>query len=146
MGLLALGAAIGALLSYFFDPQQGRGRRKQAVDRTAAFARKRAARAGRGVAAEAYGVAKKVQHVREEPKDFDDATLANKVRSEALRRAEISAEGVSVNVQDGVVQLRGEVERPELIEELVDRVRKVQGVRDVENLLHLPGTEAPMHE
>ncbi len=146
MGLLALGAAIGALLSYFFDPQQGRGRRKQAVDRTAAFARKRAVRAGRGVAAEAYGVAKKVQHVREEPKEFDDATLANKVRSEALRRAEISAEGVSVNVQDGVVQLRGEVERPELIEELVDRVRKVQGVRDVENLLHLPGTEAPMHE
>ena len=84
--------------------------------------------------------------MKEEPKDFDDATLADKVRSEALRRTEISAEGVSVNVQDGVVQLRGELERPELIDELVDRVRSVQGVRDVENLLHLPGTDAPMHE
>jgi osmotically-inducible protein OsmY len=146
MGLLALGAAIGALLAYFFDPQQGNRRRKQAADRTGAFARKRAARAGRGVAAEAYGVAKKVQHVREEPKEFDDATLANKVRSEALRGEDISAGEIAVNVQDGIVQLRGEVQRPELISELVDRVRKVQGVREVENLLHLPGTEAPMHE
>ena len=149
MQLLALGAVLGGLFAYFFDAQQGKRRRRQAADRTAAFFRARAretARAGRGVAAEAYGVSQKVQHLKEEPKDFDDATLADKVRSEALRRTEISAEGVSVNVQDGVVQLRGEVERPELIDELVDRVRSVQGVRDVENLLHLPGTEAPMHD
>jgi len=149
MQLLAVGAVLGGLLAYFFDPQQGKRRRREAGDRTAAFFRARAretARAGRGVAAEAYGVSQKVQHMKEEPKDFDDATLADKVRSEALRRTEISAEGVSVNVQDGVVQLRGELERPELIDELVDRVRSVQGVRDVENLLHLPGTDAPMHE
>ena len=149
MQLLAVGAVLGGLLAYFFDPQQGKRRRRAAGDRTAAFFRARAretARAGRGVAAEAYGVSQKVQHLKEEPKDFDDATLADKVRSEALRRTEISAEGVSVNVQDGVVQLRGELERPELIDELVDRVRSVQGVRDVENLLHLPGTDAPMHE
>ena len=149
MQVLALGAVLGGLFAYFFDAQQGKRRRHEAADRTAAFFRARAretARAGRGVAAEAYGVSQKVQHLREEPKDFDDATLADKVRSEALRRTEISAEGVSVNVQEGVVQLRGEVERPELIDELVDRVRSVQGVRDVENLLHLPGTQAPMHE
>ena len=29
---------------------------------------------------------------------------------------------------------------------LVERTRKAQGVRDVESLLHLPGTPAPMHE
>ncbi len=149
MQILALGTALGALLAYFFDPQNGKRRRHQAVDRTAGFFRSRArdtARAGRGVAAEAYGVTKKVQHLREEPKDFDDATLANKVRSEALRGEDIPAGEVSVNVQDGVVQLRGEVTRPELIDELVDRVRSVQGVREVENLLHVPGTQAPMHE
>jgi hyperosmotically inducible periplasmic protein len=146
MGLLALGAGLGALLAYFFDRENGKRRRQQAIDRTAAVARKRAARAGRGVASEAYGVAKKVQRLREEPKEFDDATLADKVRSEALRGEEVPAGEINVNVQDGVVQLRGEVEGPELINELVDRVRKVQGVRDVENLLHLPGTEAPMHE
>ena len=38
------------------------------------------------------------------------------------------------------------MERPELIEALEAKVRKVQGVRDVENLLHLPGTEAPVHQ
>jgi osmotically-inducible protein OsmY len=149
MQILALGAALGALFAYFFDPQNGKRRRDQAVDRAAGFVRRQAresARVGRGVAAEAYGVTKKVQHFREEPKEFDDATLANKVRSEALRGEDIPAGEINVNVQDGVVQLRGEVQRPELINELVDRVHSVQGVRDVENLLHLPGTEAPMHE
>jgi hypothetical protein len=34
----------------------------------------------------------------------------------------------------------------ELIDELVDQTRKLRGVRDVENLLHLPGAQAPMHE
>ena len=149
MPLLAFGAALGALIAYFFDPQNGKRRRHQAVDRTGGFFRSRgreAARAGRGAAAEAYGVTQKVQHIREEPKDFDDATLANKVRSEALRGEDVPAGEVAVNVQDGVVQLRGEVQRPELIDELVERVRNVQGVREVENLLHLPGTPAPMHE
>jgi len=98
------------------------------------------------VAAEAYGVSQKVQHRKEEPKSFDDATLANKVRSEALRGDEVPAEAVNVNVQNGIVQLRGEVQQPELIDELDRRVRAVQGVREVENLLHLPGTEARMHE
>jgi osmotically-inducible protein OsmY len=146
MGRLALGVGLGALFAYFFDRENGRRRRRQAIDRTASAARKRAARAGRGAAAEAYGVAKKVQHLREEPKDFDDATLADKVRSEAFRGKDVPAGEINVNVQDGVVQLRGQVERLELISELVDRVRNVQGVREVENLLHVPGTEAPMHE
>jgi osmotically-inducible protein OsmY len=44
---------------------------------------------------------------------------------------------LSVNVQNGVAQLRGEVPRGELIDELVERTRKVQGFAKVENLLHL---------
>ena len=52
---------------------------------------------------------------------------------------------IDVNVQEGVVQLRG-VPRPELIDELVSRVRKINGVREVESLLHLPGAQAPMHQ
>ena len=42
--------------------------------------------------------------------------------------------------------LRGEVESPELIEELVGKTRKVQGVQDVESLLHTPGERAPAKE
>jgi osmotically-inducible protein OsmY len=143
---LAFGAALGALLAYFFDPQNGKRRRRVAFDWTAARVRGGSRQAARTVAAETYGVSKKLQHLREEPKDYDDVTLADKVRSEALRGAEIPSGEISINVQNGVVQLRGEVERPELIETLVERTREVQGVREVENLLHLPGTKAPMHE
>jgi hypothetical protein len=52
---------------------------------------------------------------------------------------------VDVNAQRGIIQLRGEVESPELIDELVAKTRKIQGVLEVENLLHTPGTPAPMH-
>jgi osmotically-inducible protein OsmY len=51
-----------------------------------------------------------------------------------------------VNAQHGIVQLRGEVDSPELIDDLVQKVRSIQGVREVENLLHLAGTPAPMHQ
>src|SRR5690242_9970969 len=72
----------------------------------------------------------------------DDVTLTHKVESELFRNEHEVKGSVSVNTANGVVQLRGEVERPELIEELVARARAVQGVRNVENLLHLPGEEA----
>ena len=149
MRIFALGAALGALVAYFFDPRNGRGRRHEFRDRSFAQFRsggRKAAHLGRGVAAEAYGVAQKAQHLKEEPKDFDDATLADKVRSQVLRDPEMPKGQINVNVQNGVVQLRGEVPRRELIDELVMQTRKVQGVRDVENLLHGPGEEAPMHQ
>ena len=56
--------ALGAALSYFFDPQNGNRRRKLAVDRTAGFVRRRGretARTGRAVAAEAFGISQKVR-------------------------------------------------------------------------------------
>jgi osmotically-inducible protein OsmY len=48
-----------------------------------------------------------------------------------------------VNAENGVVFLRGEVDRPELIGALEARVRKVKGVRGVENLLHTPASSPP---
>jgi osmotically-inducible protein OsmY len=123
MGVFVLGGALGALLAYFFDPQNGNRRRHVAVNRTTGLLR--------------AGIRK--------AKDFDDATLADKIRSEVFRDPALPKGKVNVNVQNGVVQLRGEVPRAELIEDLVKQTRKVHGVRDVENLLHLPGAQAPMH-
>ena len=51
---------------------------------------------------------------------------------------------MNVNVADGIVQLRGEVGEPDLINELVAKAGKVQGVREVESFLHLPNESAPM--
>ena len=79
------------------------------------------------------------------PTKYDDATLKAKVESE-LFRAEHEVKGaVNVNAQEGIVQLRGELPSQDLIDALVDRAGRIHGVRDVENLLHTTGTEAPMH-
>ena len=85
---------------------------------------------------EAHAVKQKATHLREEPKDFDDQTLKAKVESEVFRPADSPKGDVNVNVENGVVFLRGQVERQELVGELEDRVRKVQGVERVENLLN----------
>lgn len=98
--------------------------------------------AGRSVAGSAQGLV----HRHEQPEGLDDVTLARKVETEIFREADAPKGSVDVNVQDGVVQLRGEVERPDLIDELVEKARNVHGVKDVENLLHTPGAPAPMHQ
>jgi osmotically-inducible protein OsmY len=139
-------AALGAALAYFFDPQNGRRRRNVTRDRVLAFFRRGARkteRAGRAVAAEAHGLKQKATHLREEQKDFDDVTLARKVETELFRPADAPKGSVNVNVENGVVYLRGEVQQPDMIEDLEKRAGKVQGVREVENLLHLPKTPAP---
>lgn len=79
------------------------------------------------------------------PKHYDDATLKDKVESELFRDEQEVKGSISVNAQEGVVQLRGELPSQDLIDALVVRTRQIDGVREVESLLHLPGTEAPMH-
>ncbi|MGZ8783889.1 MAG: BON domain-containing protein [Gaiellaceae bacterium] len=79
------------------------------------------------------------------PKHYDDATLKDKVESELFRDEHEVKGALSINAQEGIVQLRGEVPSQDLIDALVERTRKIQGVKDVENLLHTPGSEAPMH-
>jgi len=99
------------------------------------FAR-RAEWAGRAVGARLYGMWTPA----------DDARLARKVEWELARLDDTPKEKISVNSAEGVVQLRGEADSQELIDTLAERARTVEGVRDVENLLHLPGAEAPMHQ
>ena len=141
-------AALGAALFYFFDPQNGRRRRALAKDRIPAFFRgkaRQAERLGRSAQSQAHGVTQKVKHRKEEDKPQpDDVTLARKVETEIFRDAEVPKGQINVNAENGVVVLRGEVEEPELIRDLEEKTRNVQGVQEVENLLHTPGTAAPV--
>jgi osmotically-inducible protein OsmY len=73
---------------------------------------------------------------------LNDPALAAKVESEVFRDKQIPKDKLSVNVENGVVYLRGEVPDPELMDELVARTRKVDGVQGVENLTHLAGSSA----
>jgi osmotically-inducible protein OsmY len=143
MPLFALAGAIGAALAYFFDPDNGRRRRKIAVDKAGKLARK-AGQQAQGAAAQAQGLKEKATHLSEQEKPQpDDVTLARKVESEIFRDADVPKGQINVNVEDGVVYLRGELEQPDLIDDLEAQARKVQGVLGVENLLHAPGQEAP---
>src|SRR3954465_5396730 len=143
MPLFALAGAIGAALAYFFDPDSGRRRRKMLADKAGKYAR-RSAQQAQGAGAQAQGLKKRAAHREEQPKPQpDDVTLARKVETEIFRDAEVPKGQINVNAEDGVVFLRGAVNDESLIEALAEGARKVQGVREVENLLHVSGTPAP---
>jgi hypothetical protein len=141
------GLAVGALLEYFLDPKAGRRRRHTVRDRALSRLRRGERRAivrARRAESHAVGVARRTVNARrraEEPPD--DLTLAQKVESQLFRRAAVPKGQVSVNAEDGVVFLRGVMERQEDIERMGEEARRIAGVRAVENLVHLPGTPAP---
>ena len=84
---------------------------------------------------------------RSRPKaGMDDATLARKVESEIFRDADAPKGDVSVDVQAGVVYLRGEIADESWIARLGEEAGKVVGIKGVQNLLHTPGTPAPAAE
>ncbi len=133
---------------YFFDPQSGKRRRHVTRNRIAAFFRRswrRTARTAHISAAYGSGLAKHAAHVREEQKPgMDDVTLARKVETEIFRDADVPKGQINVNAEDGIVFLRGEVGTAALQEKLERQAGRVQGVKDVRNLTHLPGQPAPM--
>jgi osmotically-inducible protein OsmY len=145
LGYLIAGAA-GLAAMYLLDPDRGKRRRSLLRDRTAAAARRLGAvteRTQRKLAADAYGVGQKLSHpAARQDEPANDAALAQKVMTELFRDPDFMKGSVNVNAENGVVQLRGTVERPELALEIEGRVRRIAGVLDVENFLHLADTEA----
>jgi osmotically-inducible protein OsmY len=141
------GVALGALLGHFFDPQSGRRRRHTARDRAMARVRRterRAVRRARLTEAHAVGVVRRTVNSRRGTREpLDDVTLAHKVESELFRRAHVPKGQIDINAEEGVVFLRGVVDRPEDSRRIAALAQQLTGVRGVENLLHLPGTPAP---
>ena len=72
-----------------------------------------------------------------------DVTLVDEVGSIVFRDPRLHNSRISVNAEHGTIFLRGELESPELIEELERAVRAVAGVREVESLLHPYGHAGP---
>ena len=134
------GAAVGGAAAYLLDRSSGAQRRQELQ----ALARRRAQDvegAAKGAQAKAQGVVAKAQHAAGggESAPPDDVTLARKVESEIFRPADAPKGQVNVQALDGVIELRGQIDDPAVIEDLEKRARNVTGVRDVRNLLHLPG-------
>jgi BON domain len=144
MAALFVAGGIGALAEYFFfDRQHGARRRHIVRDRTRAALRRRsrdAVRRAKYLEGVAEGVAYKAAHAvpgiggHKEPPD--DVTLAQKVESIAFRKAGVPKGRVSVNSDNAVIYLRGQLESDGQIEELVRAIHAIEGVNGVKNLLH----------
>jgi hypothetical protein len=144
MAALLVAGGIGALAEYFFFDRQHAARRRHIVrDRTRAALRRRsrdAVRRTKYLEGVAEGVAHKAAHAvpgiggHKEPPD--DVGLAQKVESIAFRKAGVPKRQVSVNVDNAVVYLRGQLESDAQIEELVRAINAIEGVNGVKNLLH----------
>src|SRR5207247_11166791 len=133
MPRFAFAGALGAALAYFFDPDNGRKRRKEAIKRAAKRFRQ-AGRKAQGVTAHAQGLKEKATHLSEQEKSQpDDVTLARKVESEIFRGADVPKGQINVNVEDGVVYMRGELVQPDLIEVVDVQERNGRSTRAVES-------------
>jgi osmotically-inducible protein OsmY len=107
-----------------------------------AYAASRNRRAARRAAGSARGALHSAAATMRGGRSYDDTTLVHLVESRIFRSADAPKGKVSVNAADGVVELRGQV-AAEQIARIGKAARGVEGVRDVHNLLHAPGTPAP---
>lgn len=144
------GAATGAAAAWFLDPNDGARRRSVAQDKAMKYARQgsqevqsQAQYAAGAVKGAAYEAAPTSGERGDAAERLNDPALARKVESEIFRDADVPKGDVDVNVEDGVVYLRGQVADQDLIDRLGQAAGAVDGVSRVENLLHLPGTPAP---
>jgi osmotically-inducible protein OsmY len=146
-----IGAAAGAAAVWFLDPERGEGRRSQALG-YAQKGKEQAAQTGETLGQTAQTVKGKVGLEGSEEERapagerLNDPALKAKVESEIFRSEDAPKDKVSVNVEDGVVYLRGELDDPAAPERLREAASKVDGVRGVESLLHGPGEPAPTKE
>lgn len=147
--------AAGAAAMYFLDPDRGARRRSVARDRLMASARdvqRETEQRARYAASTAEGMAHKVEHevstaaskaASTAGEALDDYTLAQKVESELFRDPSIDKGKINVSAENGVVVLRGEAPNHGEITSIEQRVRGIDGVHNVNNMLHLPNTPAP---
>jgi osmotically-inducible protein OsmY len=144
--LLITIAGTGAA-AYFLDPDEGKRRRNLAQDRVAAFFRQRARgteRAKRAAGSFAAGLRERAKAtVRKERAPGDDVTLKHKIETELFREPDAPKGSVNIDVAEGVVTLRGQVDRPEQVRDLEAKARSIAGTRDVQNLLHTPDSPPP---
>jgi len=132
---------------YLFDRERGRRRRHMLRDRLLARVRRfgRSVRhLWRGAAAETYGVSHRIVHRMPKTTDVpDDETLRQRVESQLFRDRRVPKADMNINCEHGNVILRGEVASLSDVADLEERVRRIAGVRGVQNLLHPHGTPAP---
>ncbi|GGI08865.1 BON domain-containing protein [Egicoccus halophilus] len=140
---LAIGAVLGAVATYFADPDRGNARRAELAQRASSTGRdlqEQAVDQGRDLAQRSVGAA--IDAVPE-VSDPSDEKLHERVRAQAIGPADAATAKLVTTVRDGVVEVRGQVDTDTQRRELLQRVADVDGVREVVDLTHLPHEPAP---
>jgi len=148
VGALALGtigAIGGALVAFLTDPQRGKARRAQLLDQGAATVRnasREAERAIRSAASLAEGKFEALTEGGSRVAPTDDVTLRDRAETELFRDDSVPKGTININVERGILVLRGEVPDAKMRERLVSKAEGIDGIWSVRNLLHLPGEPA----
>lgn len=131
---LLAGTAVGSFITFFFDPVRGNYRQALLRDKMVSFRRDANLYGGRfyrDLKNRSLGVKAKTKKVISGEGPIRDDVLEARVRSK-FGRIVSHPRAIQVIAHDGVVTLSGAILKSE-VKELVKCVRKVAGVRDVEN-------------
>ncbi len=136
---------VGVAFAYYLDPERGHARRVRARKRIGAGLRHLSRRTGRALrytAGQTEGIVLKVMPRKAKP-PADDNTLIDRVKSEIFADPGLPKGDLNFEALKGVVTVHGGVADGAHIDAIERAIRKVPGVLDVRNLLHLLGTPAP---
>ena len=139
-------AIAGAIAAFLLDPARGRARRARLIDQGGATIRRAARETERAVHGARSTVSARLAAAthpeRSDDELLDDVTLTSKVETKLFRDQSVPKGSININVERGIVVLRGEVPDPAMRDRLASEAASIGGVWSVHNLLHLPGEPA----
>ncbi|HET6966318.1 MAG TPA: BON domain-containing protein [Acidimicrobiales bacterium] len=140
--------AVGAGAMYLLDPDRGRSRRADMQSRAAGAVRRQFRTAARRTEAQERNLMHRLEGAMAEARGGgrfrpeSEVDLREHLR-QVIHGLDHPGRGVNVDVHDGTVTLRGEVDSDERRRQIIDAVRPVDGVERIEDYTHLPGEVAP---
>lgn len=132
------GAAAGAAAVFLLDPEKGRSRRAELVQRSGAVMRRlqrTAERQAAYAASQASAVKEKATHMQVEDREPTPERLKERVESQVFRDPGIPKGDINVNVERDAIVLRGHVPDEATHQRLVQAAQRVPGVERVEDLV-----------
>lgn len=139
---VVLAGAAGAALMYFLDPREGYQRLTAARGRIGSLFQpagrdSRPAGLRDAISGTDVIVRRPIGVGVDRRPSRSDARLAARIEAELRGDPDVPPGQVTIRAENGRVILRGRVDHPEQIGAIVDRVRAIRGVGEVENRLHV---------
>lgn len=146
---MMLGLAAGTTVMFVLDPRAGKRRRALARDKVVHLGNSMDELVNERIPSKMEylsGVARGARYRSTPHHDGgqlpdDDQFITDRVMSIVFRDPNLPKGDINVNTVDQVVYLHGHVDDAKLVQEIEQRVRKVEGVRDVVNVINRPDVD-----